>query len=74
VLAAGRNDLQAIGTGEVNYRQKNPIYAGTLAMSQGYRALLALVILPKEALVTVVLMPTRFGALNATRPSHRSRG
>jgi prepilin-type N-terminal cleavage/methylation domain-containing protein len=36
VLAAGRNDLQAICTGEVNYRQKNPIFARTLAMLQGY--------------------------------------
>ena len=36
VRAAGRNDLQAICTGEVNYRQKNPIYAGTLAMLRGY--------------------------------------
>src|SRR5215475_309258 len=36
VRLAGRNDLQAICTGEVNYRQKNPVYAGTLATLQGY--------------------------------------
>jgi prepilin-type N-terminal cleavage/methylation domain-containing protein len=36
VRIAGRNDLQAICSGEVNFRQKNPVYAGTLAMLQGY--------------------------------------
>jgi hypothetical protein len=36
VRLAGRADLQAICTGEINYRQKNPVYAGTLAMLQGY--------------------------------------